>query len=57
VCCNGVFHCYPGADGVGRAATSAFVHSFVSILALDIVLGILVDKVYLWLYPNGMRLF
>ena len=57
VSCHRGFHCEPGAEGVGRAATSAFVHSFVSILALDIVLGILVDKVYLWLYPNGMRLF
>lgn len=57
VSCHRGFHCDPGAEGVGRAATSAFVHSFVSILALDIVLGIIVDRTYLWMYPNGMKLF
>ena len=42
VCYRG-FHCEPGAEGVGRAATDAFVHSFVMILFLDLVLGIVLN--------------
>ncbi len=38
--CHHGFHCDPGAQGVGRAATNAFVYSFVVILLLDLVLGI-----------------
>ncbi|MGC4007305.1 MAG: ABC transporter permease [Pirellulales bacterium] len=55
VSCHRGFNCEPGAEGVGRAATSAFVHSFVSILMIDIVLGIIIDKVYLWLHPEGVK--
>jgi phospholipid/cholesterol/gamma-HCH transport system permease protein len=43
--CHRGFHCDPGAEGVGRAATSAFVLSFVIILTLDLFLSILLDKV------------
>src|SRR3954469_25201718 len=39
VSCYRGFHCTPGAEGVGRAATSAFVWSFVLILAIDLFLG------------------
>src|SRR5262249_49167999 len=35
ISCYRGFHCDPGAEGVGRAATSAFVVSFVMILVLD----------------------
>lgn len=45
VSCYRGFHCQPGADGVGRAATASFVHSFVLILAVDLVLNILMDVV------------
>ena len=34
--CHRGFHCEPGAEGVGRAATAAFVYSFVIILFLDL---------------------
>ena len=54
--CHRGFHCDPGAEGVGRAATSAFVHSFVVILVLDLLLGIALDKVYLTLWPKGPSL-
>ena len=40
ISCYRGFHCDPGAEGVGRAATSAFVYSFVVILLLDLFLGI-----------------
>ena len=40
ISCYRGFHCDPGAEGVGRAATNAFVYSFVVILMLDVVLAI-----------------
>lgn len=56
VSCYRGFNCDPGAEGVGRAATSAFVISFVMILILDFVLGIFLDDVYSILWPEGSRL-
>ena len=56
ISCYRGFHCDPGAEGVGRAATSAFVISFVVILVLDFVLGVLLDDVYTMLWPEGSRL-
>ena len=43
ISCYHGFHCDPGAEGVGRAATTAFVYSFVVILMLDVVLAIGLD--------------
>jgi phospholipid/cholesterol/gamma-HCH transport system permease protein len=54
ISCHRGFHCAPGAEGVGRAATSAFVVSFVLILALDLLLGIFLDAFYLVLWPEGV---
>lgn len=51
--CHRGFHCDPGAEGVGRAATAAFVYSFVVILLLDLLLGIGLDWVYYVLWPEG----
>jgi phospholipid/cholesterol/gamma-HCH transport system permease protein len=56
ISCYRGFNCAPGAEGVGRAATSAFVLSFVMILALDLGLGIFLDALYLLLWPEGMNL-
>ncbi|MFU7560632.1 ABC transporter permease [Stieleria sp. JC731] len=53
VSCYQGFHCKPGADGVGKAATSAFVYSFVMILAIDLALNIILDEIYFMLYPSG----
>jgi phospholipid/cholesterol/gamma-HCH transport system permease protein len=53
VSCHRGFHCDPGAEGVGRAATSAFVHSFVLILVLDLLLGIILNAIYYYLWPEG----
>jgi phospholipid/cholesterol/gamma-HCH transport system permease protein len=57
VSCYRGFHCDPGAEGVGRAATSAFVVSFVAILVLDFFLGIGLDGLYMMIWPDGMHLF
>lgn len=53
VSCYRGFHCQAGADGVGRAATASFVHSFVLILALDLFLNILLDAMYFKFYEQG----
>lgn len=55
--CYRGFHCDPGAEGVGRAATKAFVHSFVVILLLDLVLGIVLDGIYYSIWPEAPKLF
>jgi phospholipid/cholesterol/gamma-HCH transport system permease protein len=54
--CHRGFTCDPGAEGVGKAATSAFVLSFVMILFLDLILGIALEEVYLWLWPHAPSL-
>jgi phospholipid/cholesterol/gamma-HCH transport system permease protein len=56
ISCYRGFNCDPGAEGVGRAATTAFVHSFVVILMLDAGLAIGLESVYLILWPEGPRL-
>jgi len=56
VSCYRGFHCHPGAEGVGRAATAAFVDSFVMILAIDLLLNITLDSIYFSLWPAGARL-
>lgn len=39
IACHKGFHCRPGAQGVGRATTEAFVASFVSIIMVNLVLA------------------
>ncbi len=56
VSCHRGFHCAPGAEGVGRAATAAFVHSFVIILVLNLFLDIFLNSVYEALWPGGVNL-
>jgi len=55
VSCYRGFNCQPGAEGVGRAATAAFVFSFVIILVLDLFLGIGLDAVYSVIWPEGQK--
>ncbi len=57
VSCYRGFNCQAGAEGVGRAATAAFVFSFVLILALDLMLNIFLDAVYAAIWPHGAKLF
>ena len=56
ISCHQGFNCDAGAEGVGKAATSSFVLSFVSILFADLILGILLDGFYsmFWSQPNIM---
>lgn len=56
IACHRGFHCDPGAEGVGRAATSSFVYSFVMILVLDLLLGIALDGIYFTIWPEAPRL-
>jgi len=56
ISCYRGFHCDPGAEGVGRAATGAFVHSFVVILLLDLFLAIFLDALSVLLWPHGTSL-
>jgi phospholipid/cholesterol/gamma-HCH transport system permease protein len=53
ISCHRGFNCDPGAEGVGRAATNAFVASFVVILVFDLFLGIALDAIYLAIWPEG----
>ncbi len=55
--CYRGFHCAAGAEGVGRAATAAFVISFVLILLLDLLLGIMLEALYAYIWPEGAKLF
>ena len=52
VSCYRGFHCDPGAEGVGRAATAAFVLSFVIIIVLDLFLSIGLDNVHNMIWPQ-----
>jgi len=56
ISCYRGFHCDAGAEGVGRAATTAFVYSFVMILLLDLVLSISLDMAHSQFYPEGPKL-
>ncbi len=56
VACHRGFHGQAGAQGVGRAATQAFVVSFIAILAMDFVFGLVANSVHDMIWPpNGAR--
>jgi phospholipid/cholesterol/gamma-HCH transport system permease protein len=57
ISCYRGFNCLPGAEGVGRAATTAFVYSFVSIIVLDLLVSIVLDQIYLSIWPVAPSLF
>lgn len=52
--CHRGFNSRAGAEGVGKAATEAFVFSFVTILLLDLVLGIFLEFIAAFI-PQGPR--
>ena len=52
ISCHRGFHSDPGAEGVGRAATRAFVASFIVILALDFFLGLFLNNLHRSLWPR-----
>ena len=53
ISCHRGLNSQPGAEGVGRAATEAFVASFVVILVLDFFLAILLINLYEMFILNG----
>ena len=55
ISCYRGFHCDPGAEGVGRAATTAFVFSFIVILVLDLGLSLGLNSLYMSLWPEGPK--
>jgi phospholipid/cholesterol/gamma-HCH transport system permease protein len=57
VSCYRGFHSAPGAEGVGRAATSAFVWSFVLILAIDLVVGKTMYSTYYYWFPQASKAY
>ena len=52
ISCHRGFHSKAGAEGVGRAATEAFVFSFIAILFLDFVIGMGWNSVYNSIWPE-----
>jgi phospholipid/cholesterol/gamma-HCH transport system permease protein len=56
ISCHRGFHSGAGAEGVGLAATRAFVTSFVAILALDFFLAMFLNNLYGYLWPTSTHL-
>jgi phospholipid/cholesterol/gamma-HCH transport system permease protein len=56
ISCHRGFNSSAGAEGVGKAATEAFVFSFIAILFLDFVLGLGWNTVYRSIWPETQGL-
>lgn len=56
IACHEGMNSGAGAEGVGRAATDAFVRSFIAILLLDLILGMIVSPLYYILWPTPVTL-
>ncbi len=52
ISCHRGFNCGSGAEGVGQAATSSFVLSFIVILIVDFFLGMFLNEIYWTLWPG-----
>lgn len=55
ISCHRGFNCRPGAEGVGRAATEAFVISFITILVIDFFLAVFVNSASNYFWPGPAR--
>jgi phospholipid/cholesterol/gamma-HCH transport system permease protein len=53
ISCHRGFHSKPGAEGVGRAATQAFVFSFVAIIIIDFILAMLANSLHELIWPTA----
>src|SRR5713101_1520907 len=56
ISCHRGYHCRPGAEGVGRAATEAFVASFIVILILDFFLAMFLNDLAARFFPSTGKL-
>ena len=52
ISCHRGFNSTGGAEGVGKAATEAFVHSFVAILVLDFFLAMFFNSLHTMIWPR-----
>ena len=52
ISCYQGFHCGPGAEGVGRACTKAFVMSFMAILVANFFVALFTQSLYGFLWPR-----
>jgi phospholipid/cholesterol/gamma-HCH transport system permease protein len=52
ISCHRGFNSRAGAEGVGRAATEAFVASFIAILGIDLLLAMFLSNIYERLWPT-----
>ncbi len=57
IACFRGFTCQPGAAGVGQAATSSFVMSFLAIIAANLVLAEFLNTVFTMLIPDAPSVF
>lgn len=57
IACYRGFTCQPGAAGVGRAATSSFVTSFIAIIAANLVLAEFLNTMFIILVPDAPSVF
>lgn len=55
ISCHRGFNCRAGAEGVGRAATEAFVASFIAILVMDFFLAMFLNNLSDQLWPSDGR--
>jgi phospholipid/cholesterol/gamma-HCH transport system permease protein len=53
ISCHRGFNSRAGAEGVGQAATEAFVASFIAILGLDLFLAMSLNNLYERLWPTA----
>jgi phospholipid/cholesterol/gamma-HCH transport system permease protein len=56
ICCYRGFNASAGAEGVGQAATRAFVASFMAILILDFFLAMLLNGLHDYFWPGTRRM-
>jgi phospholipid/cholesterol/gamma-HCH transport system permease protein len=56
ISCHRGYNCRPGAEGVGRAATEAFVASFISILVLDFFLAMFLNDLAARFWPASGKI-
>lgn len=57
IACFKGFNCGPGAQGVGKACTDAFVASFVAILVMNFFLAMFLNALYQIIWPNAGSFF
>ena len=55
ISCYKGFHCQPGAAGVGKAATDAFVASFIGIIIANFFLAKFMNELYILLNGKGLN--